>query len=116
MSNSSEEINRKFDIVADHLVTLAVSQQKSEERITRLERVLMLAIRAGLRERKYTRERFDALTEKMGALTDKINDLAEEQKRTDEVLRQLAESQAHTDQRLNALIDIVSQGRNGKAQ
>jgi hypothetical protein len=108
MSNSSEEINRKFDIVADHLATLAVSQQKSEERIGRLERVLMLAIRAGRRECKYTREKFDILTEK-------INALAEGQAYTYEALTKLAEAQAHTEQKLNALIDVVSQGRNGKA-
>lgn len=100
MSYSSEEINRKFDIVADHLATLAISQQKSDERIARLERVLMLAIRAGQRERKYTREN--------------INELAEGQKRTVDALAQLAEAQAHTEQKLNALIDVVSQGRNGK--
>ena len=101
MSYSSEEINRKFDIVADHLATLAVNQQKSDRRIDRLERVLMLAIRAGRRERKDTGE--------------KINALADGQKRTDEALARLAEVQAHTEQKLNALIDIVREGRNGKA-
>src|SRR4051812_21576841 len=100
MSDASEEINRKFDIVADHRATLAVSQQKTDERIARLERVLMLAIRAGQRDRKDTRE--------------KINELTESQKRTDVALAQLAEAQAHTEQKLNALIDVVSEGRNGK--
>jgi hypothetical protein len=31
-------------------------------------------------------------------------------------MTQLAESQQHTDERLNALIDIVMEGRNGKSQ
>jgi chaperonin cofactor prefoldin len=98
---TDEEINRKFDTVADHLATLAVSQQKSDERVNRLERALMLAIRAGQRERKDTREKF-------GALVDA-------QARTEEALARLAESQQHTDERLNALIDIVREGRNGKS-
>jgi len=31
-------------------------------------------------------------------------------------MAELAEAQAHTDQRVNALIDIIEQGRNGKSQ
>ena len=31
-------------------------------------------------------------------------------------MKQLAESQAHTDQRLDALIDIVRNGRDGQTQ
>ena len=98
---TDEEINRKFDTVADHLATLAVSQQKSDERVNRLERVLTLALRAGQRERKDTREKFSALVDA--------------QTHTEEALAKLAESQQHTDERLNALIDIVSEGRDGKA-
>lgn len=30
--------------------------------------------------------------------------------------KELTESQAHTDQRLNVLIDILNEGRNGKSQ
>ena len=31
-------------------------------------------------------------------------------------MAELAEAQAHTDQRVNALIDIIERGRNGKSQ
>ena len=31
-------------------------------------------------------------------------------------MAELAEAQAHTDRRVNALIDIIEQGRNGKSQ
>jgi len=31
-------------------------------------------------------------------------------------MTELAEAQAHTDQRVNVLIDIIEQGRNGKSQ
>lgn len=99
---TDEELNRKFDIVAGHLATLAVSQQKSEERIDRLERIVKMVVQAGLRERKETRRKLDALIEG--------------QTRTDVALTRLAEAQAHTDSRLDALIDIVREGRNGKSE
>jgi hypothetical protein len=98
---TDEEINRKFDTVADHLATLAVSQQKSDARLDRLERVLSLAIRANQRERKETREG--------------INALVAAQAHTEESLAKLAESQTHTDKRLDALIDIVKGDRNGNS-
>jgi hypothetical protein len=31
-------------------------------------------------------------------------------------MNELAEAQAHTEQRLNVIIDIISEGRNGKSQ
>src|SRR5205814_10322046 len=98
---TDEELNRKFDIVAEHLATVAVNQQKSDARIDRLERVLSLAIRSYRRERKETREKFDALIDA--------------QTRTDEALAKLAESQVHTDKRLDTLIDIVRDNRNGNS-
>ena len=97
---TDEDINRKFDVVADHLATVAVNQQKSDARLDRLERVLMLAIRANQRERKETRE--------------SINALLAAQTHTEEALTRLADSQTHTDKRLDALIDIV-QERNGSS-
>jgi len=115
---NDEEINRKFDVVAGHLATLAVNQQKAEERaakaderaakadtrLDRLERVLSLAIRANQRERKETR--------------DKINALIDAQTHTEESLAKLAQAQSslveslgHTDKRVDALIDIIREGR-----
>jgi hypothetical protein len=49
------------------------------------------------------------LTTAHRTLAEKMIDLAETQ-------RQLAESLAHTDQRVNVLIDIIQQGRNGRSQ
>lgn len=94
---TDEEVNRKFDVVADHLATLATGQQRAEARIGRLERVLMLAIRAGQRERKETRRGF--------------NTLISAQTHTEEVLAKMAQAQTHTDQRLDALIDIIKEAR-----
>ena len=106
---TDEELNRKFDIVAAHLASLAVSQQKAEERmdraddrLSRLERTLLLAIRAGRRERGEWRERHAALVDA--------------QMRTEAAMAKLTESQTHADRRLDALIDIVREERNGKRE
>jgi phage-related tail protein len=59
---------------------------------------------------------------KMAALTDAqiktdeaLSSLAESQARLAESQARLAESQAHSDRRLDALIDIVREWRNGKS-
>lgn len=90
---TEEERQSQMDFILNQQAQFAANMQKLEEndaranrRIDRLERVLKLAIRAGRRERKELRESIKALIA----------------------------SQAHTDQRLDALIDIVREGRNGK--
>jgi hypothetical protein len=70
------------------------------ERLERLERIMKLVVRAGLRERRDTR--------------DKINALIDAHVRTEEAMARMADAQAHTDKRLDALIGIVREGRNGK--
>ncbi len=76
-----------------------------EQRLDRLERIVKLMIKAGLRARREG-ERQD----------EKINMLINSQIKTDEQIAKLTESQAHSDRRLDALIDIVREGRNGKSQ
>lgn len=98
---TDEELNRKFDAVAELIANVAVNQQKSDARVDRLERVLKLAIRTYRRDRKETQER--------------VNALIAAQTRMDEAMAKLAESQAHTDERLDALIDIVQRDRNGNS-
>ena len=105
---TDEEINRKFDIVAGHLATLAVSQQRYEERWARSEERWVRtedSIRALLTIAQMHEGEISTLREAVAGL-------AESQGRTD---RQMAE----TNERLNALIDTVeryvSGGRNGKS-
>lgn len=80
-----------------------------EQRLDRLERVAKLFVRAGLRTRRESREH-----------DNKINHLIDLQIRNEERFARLAESQtvlaesqANTDRRLDALIDIIRNGRNG---
>jgi hypothetical protein len=85
---------------------------KPEERLDRLERIAKLLVRAGLRARRQMRQQDDKITIMIDAQIkneDRFAKLAEAQ-------TELAEAQAHTDRRLNALIDIVREGRNGKSR
>ena len=74
----------------------------SEQRLDRLERIAKLIVRAGLRERR-------RILEQDG----KIDIIIDAQIKNEERFAKLAEAQAHSDRRLDALIDIVRQGRNG---
>jgi len=82
-----------------------------EERLDRLERIAKLLVRAGLRARREMRQQDDKITIMMDAQIkneERFAKLAQAQ-------TELVESQTHTDRRLDALIDIVKQGRNGKS-
>ena len=78
--------------------------KKTEERLDRLERIAKLLVRAGLRARRELRQQ-----------DDKITIMIDAQIKNEERFAELAESQKHTDRRLEALIDIVKEGRNGKS-
>ena len=85
--------------------------KNTEERLDRLERIAKLLVRAGLRARREMRQQDDKITIMMDAQIkneERFAKLAQAQ-------TELAESQTHTDRRLDALIDIVRQGRNGKS-
>ena len=86
--------------------------KKSDERLDRLERIAKLLVRAGLRARREMRQQDDKITIMMDAQIkneERFAKLAQAQ-------TELAESQANTDRRLDALIDIVKEGRNGKSR
>lgn len=104
---TDEERQRQMDFILNQQAQFATNMQRLEEaderarqedqkatkRFDRLERVMKMVVRAGLRERKDTRQKIAALVDSH---------------------IKLAESQAHTDKRLDALIDIVREGREGK--
>jgi len=78
--------------------------KKQEERLDRLERIAKLLVRAGLRARR-----------EMRSQDDKITIMIDAQIKNEERFAELAEAQKHTARRLDALIDIVKEGRNGKS-
>ena len=100
------QLERKMEFIVDTLARISVNdekrqqdQQKHEHRFDRLERIIGLMVRAGLRERRVRSETDERLTKALTAL-------AEAQRRTKESL-------GHTDRRLDALIDIVGRQRSG---
>ncbi|HEV7374520.1 MAG TPA: hypothetical protein VGN95_07375 [Pyrinomonadaceae bacterium] len=49
------------------------------------------------------------------SLIGQVQNIARQQEHMNEVVAVIAESQQHTDERLNTLIDIVQNGRNGSS-
>ena len=85
--------------------------KKVEERLDRLERIAKLLVRAGLRARREMRQQDDKITIMIDAQIKNEERFAKLAKAQTE----LSESQTHTDRRLDALIDIIREGRNGKS-
>jgi len=86
--------------------------KKTEERLDRLERIAKLLVRAGLRARREMRQQDVKITIMVDAQIKNEERFA----RLAQAQTELAESQVHTDRRLDALIDIVKEGRNGKSR
>ena len=81
-----------------------------EERLDRLERIARLMVRAGLRARRELRQQDDKITIMIDAQIkneERFAKLAEAQ-------TELAAAQKHADRRLDALLEIVKESRNGK--
>ena len=103
------------------------TQMTPEARLDRLERMAKLLVRAGFSARGEVRDRDREHDKKISHLIDlqihneelqKQNEvrfakLAESHASLAESQAILAQSQASTDRRLNSLIDIVREGRNG---
>lgn len=105
---TNEQLERKMEFIVETLARVSVNDEKRQQelqrhdrQIDRIERVLKLMVRAGVRERRVRSEADERLT---NALTQ----LAEAQKRTEESI-------VHTDRRLDALIDVVRQQKNGNS-
>ncbi|MFS8086579.1 MAG: hypothetical protein ACMG6H_13180 [Acidobacteriota bacterium] len=105
---TDEERQRAMDFIVEQQAKFSVdieqlneSYRKAEHRFDRDERILKLMIRTGRRERN-TRSEVDE------RLTKALVELTEAQKRTEDSI-------AHTDSKLDALIGIVREGRNGRS-
>ena len=95
---TNEEIQRVMEFIikqqeslSDRMGQMLELHAQSEKRISRIETA--------------TVHLYNAATE-----------LSRSQKELAEKMAELAQAQAHTDRRLDALIDIIEQGRNGKSQ
>jgi hypothetical protein len=98
---TEEQMERKMEFIVETLARVALNDEKHDMRLSRLERIAKLMVRAGLRERS-------ARTKGDERLQQALAELAAAQKRSQE-------SGEHTDRRLDALIDIVRQQHNGRS-
>jgi hypothetical protein len=103
---SNEQLERKMEFIVDTLAQVAVNDQKHEMRLSRLERIAKLMVRAGLRERRTRSDADERLTSALAELAQSQVELAQSQKKTEASIQ-------HTDSRLDVLIDIVRKQQNG---
>jgi galactokinase len=113
---SEEEMKSRMEFILQAQAQVWANLQKVEEshnrsvgRIDRLEHIVKLIINAGLRARRQMREDSEEFKQRFAKVTEALNELAKAQARTEA-------SRAHTDKRLDALIDIVREGRSGKSK
>ena len=83
-----------------------------EQIFDRMERVLKLMVKAGLRARSQVRDQ----NEKISIIIALQLQNEERFVQNEERFTRLAEAQSHSDRRLDALIDIVREDRNGKSR
>ena len=83
-----------------------------EQRLDRLERIAKLLATAGLRARSQFRKQYEILMD--AQMRNEVRFERNEERFAQNEVRfaRLANSQIHTDQRLDALIDIIREGRN----
>jgi hypothetical protein len=86
-----------------------------EQRLDRLERIAKLFAKAGLRARSQFRKQYDVLMDAQMRNEARFEQNEERFARLAEAQVVLAGSQVHTDQRLDALIDIIREGRQGNS-
>ncbi len=121
MNNMNIEETMRF--ILEQQAQLVVNQQKSDERVNKVESVVLRLANA-------TENRTSGLEQSCKALVDaqirtedglqrlaqSQRELAESQRKLTESQRELAESQKHTDDRLSALIDIVIEKRDEESR
>lgn len=89
-----------------------------EQRFDRLERIVKLMVKAGLRARSQMREqgdRINMIIEFQMQNEEKFGRNEERFERNEERFAKLAEAQTHTDRRLDALIEIVRKDRDRRS-
>lgn len=86
-----------------------------EQRLDRLERIAKLFATAGLRARSQFRRQYEIMMDAQMRNEARFQRNEERFAKLAEAHVALADSQVHTDQRLDALIDIIREGRHGNS-
>jgi hypothetical protein len=112
---SNKDMQAKMEFIVNQQAQFAANIQVHEERLSRLENIVTRLAEATINGTEKINSQFAVLTDAHIRLEEAQRRTEEAQRRTEEAFARLAESQAHTDKRLDALIDIVREGRNGKS-
>ena len=118
MSNEEFEkrFEKKLEFLLEQQAQFMANMQKVEGRVSKVEDLmgrLAVATTAGFKE---LIEKVSAVIDAQIRTEENVSSLAQSVSSLAERMNELAEAQAHTDQRLNVIIDIISEGRNGKSQ
>jgi DNA repair exonuclease SbcCD ATPase subunit len=105
----------KMDFIVEQQAHFTANIQGHDERLNRLENIVTRLAELTANSVENINSQFAVLTDAHIRLEEAQRRTEEAQRRTEEAFVRLAESQAHTDKRLDALIDIVREGRNGKS-
>jgi chromosome segregation ATPase len=115
---TDEEMRRTMEFILQQQAQFAASIQRLEEerardqpRLKRLEDSFLILVQLA----ETVDARLDTLERDSTALESRTAALENGAIALESKMAALAEAQAHADQRLSALIDIVIEGRNGKA-
>ena len=117
-----EERQRQFDFMLNQQAKFAAdiqklqeSQRKLQESQQKLQESQAEMVQIINRLAAVTVEGFKQTNTKIDALIDAQTRTEEKLGKVIDVQMRLVETQAHTERRLDALIDIVREGRNGKS-
>lgn len=112
---TDEERQHQMDFILSQQAQFAADIQKLQEAQAKIIEAQAKMIEAQEQSAQIVNRLAAVTVEGFNQINGKLNILIDAQTRAEGALTKLAEAQAHTDRRLDALIDIVREGRNGKS-
>jgi archaellum component FlaC len=99
---TDEDRQRQMDFILESQAQFAANMGQMQEQVGQMQ--------VSISELTEAQKRTEATVERLAT---QVEQIARQQVHINEVVAIIAESQQHTDERLNALIDIIREGRNG---
>lgn len=115
MDEINKDIQAKMGFIVNQQAHFAANLQVHDEHLAKLENIVTRLASATLSGQEEFNAKLSAIIDAQIQTEGGLAKLAESQAKLAESQARLADSQAHTDKRLDALIDIVREGRNGKS-
>ena len=101
LEESQQRAEARMDRAEARMDRADARMERGFLRIDRLERVLKLMIKAGQRARRHMREQDEKFERRFAEVR--------------EIIAALGQAQAHSDRKLDSLMDLVREQRNGQA-